>query len=99
LELVPSETDGLAYKVPDVGLVCDSKLNGKDYPCTGTTVSAGWTIALTKSGLRAFDMTVKQGGKLLYKESFAVSDDGKTMTATGGATTTAEKTKVVYDRQ
>ena len=98
-ELVPSGTDGLAYKVPDVGLVCDSKVNGKDYPCTGTTVSPGWTIALTKSGLRAFDMTVKQGGKVLYKESFAVSADGKTLTATGGATATAEKTKVVYDRQ
>jgi hypothetical protein len=99
LELVPSGGDGLAYKVADVGLACDSKLDGKDYPCAGTTLSAGWTIALTKAGPRTFDMTVKQAGKLLYKESFTVSADGKTMTATGGATATSERVKAVYDRQ
>jgi len=99
LELTPSGTDGLTFKIADMGLTCESKLDGKDYSCTGPTVSAGWTIALSKSGPRSFDMTVKRNGKELYKEGYTASADGKTLTNTGAATATGEKVKVVYDRQ
>jgi hypothetical protein len=99
LELTPSGSDGLTFKIVDMGLVCDSKLDGKDYPCTGPTLSAGWTIALASAGPRSFDMTVKNNGKLLYKVAYTVSADGKTLTETGSSTATNEKVKVVYDRQ
>ena len=99
LELTPSGADGLTYKVVDVGFVCETKLDGKDYPCTGTTLASGWTMALAKSGARSFDMTRKRDGKVLFKYRCTVSPDGKTLTETGGATGTTEKIKVVFDRQ
>jgi hypothetical protein len=99
LELVPSGTDGLAFKIVDMSLTCDAKIDGKDHPCTGPTLAAGWTIALTNAGPRALGMTVKNGGKVLYKVTYTVSQDGKTLTETGAATATNEKVKVVYDRQ
>ena len=88
LELAASGTNGLAYKVPEQGLTCDSKLDGKDYPCTGPTIASGWTVALAKSGDRVVDMTAKMNGKVLYKVTYTVSADGKTLSGTlsqGGA--------------
>lgn len=99
LELAPSGNDGLAYRVADMGLNCDGKLDGKDYPCTGATLAPGWTVAMTKAGARSLDLLVKKDGKSFYKVAYMVSADGKTMTETGGATATNEKVKVVYDRQ
>lgn len=99
LELTASGTDGLTFKIVDMELVCDSKLDGKDYPCTGPTLSAGWTVAMSSAGPRSLDLAVKNNGKLLYKVSYTVSADGKTLTETGSATATSEKVKVVYDRQ
>jgi hypothetical protein len=99
LELVPSGADGLAFKVVDMGLSCDSKIDGKDYPCSGPTLSPGWTIALTGTGPRSLAVTIKNSGKVLYKVLYTVSDDGKTLTESGGSTATNEKVKVVYDRQ
>jgi hypothetical protein len=99
LELAPSGTDGMTFKIVDMGLTCDNKLDGKDYPCTGPTLSEGWTVALASSGLRSLNMTVKQNGKELYKVVYTVSADGKTLTETGTASATSEKVKVVYDRQ
>jgi hypothetical protein len=99
VELTPSGTDGLTFKVVDMGLTCDAKLDGKDYPCTGPTLSPGWTLALTRSGASALDMTVKMNGKPLYKMAYTASRDGKTLTESGGATATNEKIKIVYDRQ
>ncbi|HXK07669.1 MAG TPA: hypothetical protein VMS37_35075 [Verrucomicrobiae bacterium] len=99
IELATSGSDGLTFKMVDMGLTCENKLDGKDYPCTGPTLSSGWTLALSKSGARGLDMTVKMNGKLLYKMTYSVSADGKTMTESGSATATNEKFKVVYDRQ
>jgi hypothetical protein len=99
LELTPSGTDGLTYKVVDISLVCETKLDGKDYPCTGPTLSSGWTVALTKSGARSFDWTAKMNGKVVSKGRYTVSADGKTLTESGSATGTNENIKVVYDRQ
>jgi hypothetical protein len=99
LELVATGTDGLAFKIVDMGLSCDSKIDGKDYPCTGPTIAAGWTIALTNTGPRSLSMTVKNGGKILETIAYTVSQDGKTLTGTASVTATNEKVKVVYDRQ
>jgi hypothetical protein len=99
VELTPSGADGLMFKIVDMGLTCDSKLDGKDYPCSGPTLSAGWTVALATTGLRSLDMTVKNNGKTLYRVVYTVSPDGKTLTETGTAAATDEKIKVVYDRQ
>jgi hypothetical protein len=99
LEMTPSGTDGLAFKMVDMGLACDAKLDGKDYPCSGPTLGPGWTVAFTNPGARALDMTVKMSGKVMFKMSYTVSADGKTLTENGTTPGTNEKTKVVYDRQ
>ena len=99
LEIAPSGADGLMFKIVDMELSCDAKFDGKDHPCTGPTLGPGWTIALTKQGAHGLDMTVKNNGKALFKTSYTVSADGKTLTEHGTATGTNEKIIVVYDRQ
>ena len=56
-------------------------------------------MAFANPGARSLDMTVKNNGKVLFKMSYTVSADGKTLTENGTTTGTNEKTKVVYDRQ
>jgi hypothetical protein len=99
LELTPAAGDGLTYRAVDMGLVCDSKLDGKDYPCSGPTIAQGWTLAITKAGARSLDMLVKKDGKPFYKVNYTVAADGRSMTETGGAIAANETVKVVYDRQ
>jgi hypothetical protein len=99
LELTPSGTDGLMIKIPDFKISADAKFDGNDYPATGPGLPPGLTIAIQKTGPRSFDMTEKQNGKPLFKLSFAVSADGKTLTETGGPVGVDEKIKAVYERQ
>jgi hypothetical protein len=99
MEFAPAGTDGLGFKIVDMGLSCDAKLDGQDHPCTGPTIGPGWTVAFANNTDRTLDMTVKNNGKVIFKASYSVSADGKTLTETGTAPGTDEKTKVVYDRQ
>ena len=99
VELSTSGSDGLKYSEPAMGLTCDGKLDSKDYPCTGPTLPPGWTISYTKAGAQSLDMSIKKDGKPLYKITYTVAADGKSMIETGGAIATNEKVKVVLDRQ
>jgi hypothetical protein len=99
LEITPSGADGIVFKIVDMDLTCNGKFDGKDHPCTGPTLSTGWTSSFANAGPRALDMTIKNNGKTLFKLSYSVSADGKTLTENGTATAANEKTKVVYDRQ
>jgi hypothetical protein len=99
MELVPLGADGLSFKEPANGLTCDAKLDGKDYPCTGPTFAAGWTVTMAKAGERSLDLVVKKDSKAFFKISYTVAADGKSLTETGGSTATDEKIKIVYDRQ
>ena len=78
---------------------CDARFDGKDYPAKGKMWPAGWTCAIAKNGARGFDLTWKKDGKEMYKTTLTVSEDGKTLTETGGAAASGEKIKMVYDRQ
>jgi hypothetical protein len=99
LELTPSGSDGLMVKIPDFKIAADLKFDGKDYPATGPAMPPGLTLAIRKTGARSFDITEKQNGKPIFELSFAVSEDGKTLTETGGPVGVNEKFKAVYDRQ
>jgi hypothetical protein len=99
LEIAASGTDGLTFKIVDMQLSCEAKFDGKDHPCSGPTLAPGWTVAVAKQGARALDMTIKNNGKVVFKTSYTVSADGKTLTEHGIATGSNEKTTVVYDRQ
>ncbi len=99
IELAPNGANGLTYKQPAENLTCEGQLDGKDYPCTGPTVPAGWTSTLKKSGARSLDVVVKKDGKPMYRYTYTASLDGKTLEVSGLTVATGEKTKMVFDRQ
>jgi len=90
--------DGLTLTYVEEKGNCAPKFDGKDYPATGPIWPSGWTCMIAKSG-DGFDLTWKKDGKVMYKDSFTTSPDGKVLTDLGNAAGTTEKTKAVYDRQ
>lgn len=99
IEFSSSGSNGLTYRAPAMELTCEGKLDGKDYPCTGPALPPGWTLAMTKAGMRPMDMMVKKDSKPFFKATYMVASGGKSLIETGGATATNENFKVVYDRQ
>jgi hypothetical protein len=99
IEFAASSGNGLTFKELTMDMSCDAKLDGKDHPCKGATLPAGWNIAMTKTGAQSLSLLVKKDGKPMYKYTYVVAPDGKSMTATGGAIATNEKIKIIYDRQ
>ena len=99
LEITSSGADGVTFKIVDMDLTCNGKFDGKDHPCSGPTLGPGWTASFANAGARGLDMSIKNNGKELFKLSYSVSADGKTLTESGTAIGANEKTKVVYDRQ
>jgi hypothetical protein len=99
VELVASGADALTIRFPDDLESCEAKFDGKDYPVTGPVAQPGFTLAIQKTSPRSFDVTGKQHGKPILKVSFTVSDNGKTLTQTGGMVGASEKLTAVYDRQ
>lgn len=98
IEIAQSGTDGLSFRDSDMGMTCDSKLDGKDYPCTCPMTPAGFTIAMKNAPPRSLDITVKKDGKPLFKSTYTVAADGESMTETGGAFASTEKFKIAFDR-
>ena len=97
MEMIASGADGLTFKDPEMGMSCDAKLDGKDYPCSGPMLPPGFTIAL-KGAARSLDLTVKKDGKSFYKATYTVAADGKSMTEVGAPTSGGETVKIVFDR-
>jgi len=98
IEIAQSGTDGLSFKDSDMGVTCDSKLDGKDYPCTGPMMPPGFTIAMKNAPPRSLDVTMKKDGKPFVKTTYTVAPDGKSMVETGGAVASTEKVKITFDR-
>jgi hypothetical protein len=97
LELTASESGGLIYKSPEMGITCDAKLDGKDYPCTGPMLPEGFTVAM-KDVSRSLDVTVKKDGKPMFKATYTVAPNGKSMTESGTAVRGGDRFKIVFDR-
>jgi len=99
VDIAAYETDGLALRVEDWGMTWNAKFDGKDNPVKGPNVPDGVTIALKRTGPKSLDYVQKQNGKELYKGTWTVSADGKTITIVDAAVGTNEKTTSAYDRQ
>jgi hypothetical protein len=97
IEIIPSGADGLVFKDPDMGMSCDAKLDGKDYPCTGPMLPPGFTVAMKKAA-RSLELTVKKDGKPFFKGTYTVAADGKSMTEIGTLASGGDKFKIVFDR-
>jgi hypothetical protein len=91
--------DGLSFQMPDQKLVCDAKLDGKSYPCTGPNLPPNTSVVFKKAGANSFGADITIGGRLAYQSTYTGSADGKMLTETGSAVGTTEKYKAVYDRQ
>ena len=99
MSISPSGPDGLLLTFVEEKGTCSAKFDGKDYPASGPTWPPGWMCAIARNGATALDLTWKRDGKVLFKETFTPSADGKTLTDVSGAPTTTEKVTAVYDRQ
>jgi hypothetical protein len=97
--IAASGADGINLTYVEEKGSCSAKFDGKDHPATGPIWPSGWTCSIAKSGPAGFDVSWKKDGKLMYKDSLAVSADGKVLTVMGNAPGTSEKIKAVYDRQ
>ncbi len=99
LEFGDNGPDGIAFLLRQVEGKCLLKFDGKNYPATGPTAPDDLTLSATRTGDRSFEMTEKIKGKPIYKATYTISADGKTLTAVGSPTRVVERTKAVYVRQ
>lgn len=99
IELTASAGDGLSFQMPDQKLVCDAKLDGKSYPCTGPNLPPNTSVVFKKTGANSFSADITIGGRLSYQSVYTASANGKTLTDSGSSVGTTEKYKAVYDRQ
>ena len=99
LELADNGADGIALVQRQIDGKCLLKFDGKNYSATGPTVPDGLTLSATRTGDRSFELTTKINGKPIYKASYTVSGDGKTLSVVGSPTRVVERTKAVYVRQ
>jgi hypothetical protein len=78
-----------------------AKLDGKDYPITGTGGPSPFdTIALKPVNGSTLQITLKKDGKVVQTTRAVVSKDGKTMTQTSTRPdASGKKDVVVFDKQ
>jgi hypothetical protein len=91
--------DGVTLTFVEEKGTCAPKFDGKDSPATGPIWPSGWSCTVAKSGANALDVTWKKDGKVMSKDLFTPSADGKTLTDDGTVPGLSEKTKAVYERQ
>ncbi len=99
MEFSASKGEGLSWTVPAYKISTVLMFDGKDHPVEGPTVPANFTIAATSKGERSFELVEKIGGKVVYRGTYTLSADGKTLTATFAPEGTTEQVTAVYDRQ
>jgi hypothetical protein len=60
---------------------------------------SNFTLAITRTGPRSFSLVEKNDGKVVYRGTYTLSADGKTLTGVATPEGTSEKVTAVYDRQ
>jgi hypothetical protein len=99
MEFSPYQGDGITWTIAAVHGSVNLKFDGKDNAIQAPTVPAGATLAATRTGPRAFTLVEKIGDKVVFRGTYTLSADGRTMTEVGGAAGTGEMVTAVYDRQ
>jgi hypothetical protein len=100
-DAVKLTVNGVAADGSRVAWGYTARLDGKDYPITGSGPAGADAIAATQANASTVEATMKKGGKAIETATRTVSSDGKTMTVTaykvGDRTTPLFVT--VYDKQ
>ncbi|RPJ86501.1 MAG: hypothetical protein EHM18_05900 [Acidobacteria bacterium] len=99
VEFKPHGSNGISVMLPAYKASVDLSFDGTDTKATGPTIPAGMTFSAKKLDERTFEFTEKHDGKPIYKMTFKVSEDGKTITETGKPAGVDEPFMAVYDRQ
>lgn len=94
----PNGEDGIILNFLGMDATCAAKFDGKDYALTGRTF-ANAKLAIQRKGPRSFELIQKQNGKALYRFTFTVSADGKTMKSKEAPFGVKKETMAVYDRR
>jgi hypothetical protein len=97
--IAPSGPDGLVLTYVEEKGTCSAKFDGKDHAASGPVWAAGWTCTIAKVGTGGFEVAWKREGKVMLKDTFTCSADGKVLTDVSAAPGTAEKLTAVYERQ
>jgi hypothetical protein len=80
-----SGLDGLVIKIPAMKITCQANFDGREVAAEGPDVPTGFRLGLTRTGPYSFRMVQKLNGSTIDSSVYTVSQDGKTMTAVGGA--------------
>ncbi len=99
IEIASSGKDGLLFKSVDFKWTADAQFDGKDYPATGPTMPEHLILTLKHTGPRSFEMVMKQNGKALFRESYRVSQDGRTLTVAGSPIAVNEPYTEIFEKQ
>jgi hypothetical protein len=99
VEIKPSGSDGIRMMLPAYKASVDLSFDGRETKAEGPTVPAGLTFSAKKVDERSFEFTENHDGKPIYKMTFEVSEDGKTITESGKPVGVDEPFTAVYDRQ
>jgi hypothetical protein len=99
MEFSPYQGDGITWTIAAIHGSVSMKFDGKDNPVEAPTAPANLTLAATAAGPRSFVLVEKIGDQVVYRGTYTLSADGRTLTAVGGAEGTGETTTAVYDRQ
>jgi hypothetical protein len=94
------QPDGsMVWTIPDLKAQVKLKFDGADYPATGPTVPDGLTLAVTSEGSHKFALVEKIKGKTIYKSTYTIAADGKTMTEVGGPVAVNEPFTLVFNKE
>jgi len=99
VEIKPHGPDGITMMLPAYKASVDLSFDGTETKPEGPTVPAGLTFSAKKLDAHTFEFTEKHDGKPIYKMTFKVSEDGKTITESGKPVGVDEPFMAVYDRQ
>jgi hypothetical protein len=72
MEIAATGPDGFVLSFPAWKATCKARFDGKDYPVTGPTVSAGFTTSFKATGPRVLQTADKHNGKLVSLGSMKV---------------------------
>lgn len=97
LQLRPYEGDGLSIVSPAEGVTKSVKFDGREYPSTGARVKTLSSAERVTAG--AINVTDKVDGKVVDRQEYRLSGDGKTLTITVHEPRRSAPNVLVFERE
>lgn len=99
VEIKDYEDNGITFSEPAQNFTFSGKFDGKAYPATGPTVPEGAMGKLRRLGPNSFELVEIYKGKPIWKGTYTLSDDKRTLTVVGSMVGVNEPETAVYERQ